>query len=173
NTLWRSGLRAIEAAMGKSADNARPLDRQNVLILGNGGIAESMVYAVSRRDGMVSVVGPDDKQARRVASANECRFVPYQSLYDTLAEVVILADPKLQAGHGHGRLNPSFFKPSQTVIDVSNPPQETDLFGEARLRGCRLIEPIDIYRDQVAARFKALTGREIPADAVGSALTEV
>ncbi|QDU36219.1 Shikimate dehydrogenase [Maioricimonas rarisocia] len=172
NTLWRSGLKAIETAMGKSDANPRPLDRQNVLILGNGGIAESMVYAVRRRDGLVSVVGPNDKEAQRVASENECRFVPYQSLYDTLAEVVILADPKLRAGHSHGAVNPSFLNPGQTVIDVSDPPRETDLFSEARLRGCRLIEPTAVYRDQIAAQFKALTGREIPADAVDSALSE-
>ncbi|MEW4526970.1 type I 3-dehydroquinate dehydratase [Maioricimonas sp. JC845] len=172
NTLWRSGLTVLESSLGKSDENPRPLDRQNVMILGNGGIAESMVYAVRRRDGMVSIVGPNDKEAQRVASENECRFVPYQSLYDTLAEVVVLADPRLQAGHNHGQVNPSFLKPGQTVLDVSDPPRETELFSEARLRGSRLIEPSDVYRHQIAAQFKALTGRELPAGIVDRVLEE-
>ncbi|MCA9091736.1 MAG: type I 3-dehydroquinate dehydratase, partial [Planctomycetaceae bacterium] len=75
NTLWRSGLKTLESALGGGGDNKRPLERQNVLILGNGGMAESMAYAVGQRKGLVSICGPGDEEARRVAQQQNCRFV--------------------------------------------------------------------------------------------------
>ena len=55
------------------------------------------------------------------------------------------ADAALKAGTLHGCLNPALLKPNMTVLDVSDPPVEHDLFAEARLRGCRLVEPAAVY----------------------------
>jgi len=85
NTLWRSGLKALENSLG--GDAKRPLERHNVLVLGNGGMAQSMVYGVAHRKGMVSICGPNDKESQQIASTNECRMVPYAKLYETLADV--------------------------------------------------------------------------------------
>jgi len=169
NTLWRCGLRAVEAALG---GGPRPLVRQNVLIIGNGGIAQSMVYAVTQRKGMVSVCGPDDKEAQRTAHLNECRHVPFQNLYETLADVVIIADPHIRSGTKKGEINPSLFKSSMTILDVSDLPMETTLMMEARDRGCAVIDSASVYSDQINAQFKAITGKELPEAAYGEGLSE-
>ncbi len=165
NTLWRSGLKALEAAMGGDA-GSRPLERQNVLVLGNGGIAQSMVYAVTQRKGMVSVCGPNDKEAKAIAMANECRHVPFHNLYETLVDVVLIADSSLQVGVKHGQVNGSLFRPSMTVLDVGNLPLETTLLAEARDRGCKVVDAVDVFRHQINSQFKAITGKEIPPEAL-------
>jgi 3-dehydroquinate dehydratase/shikimate dehydrogenase len=119
---------------------------------------------------MVSVCGPDDKASQRLAAALSCRFVPFQNVYNTLADVVIIADAALQAGTLHGCLNPALLKPGMTVLDVSDPPVEHDLFAEARLRGCRLVEPAAVYATQIGAQFKAISGKELPGEAVETVL---
>ena len=163
NTLWRSGLKALENALG--GDSKRPLERHNVLVLGNGGMAQSMVYGVTHRKGMVSICGSKDKESQQIASTNNCRMVPYAKLYETLADVVVIADRNLECGQHAGNVNPSVFRTNHTVLDVSDPPREHALFVEARERGCRVVEPQAVYVDQLNAQFKAITGREIPPEA--------
>ena len=172
NTLWRSGLKSLEATVGGEEAGRRPLERQNVLIIGNGGIAQSMVYAVSQRKGLVSICGPNDKEAQQISHLNQCRLVPFQNLYETLSDMVVIADPNLEAGTRHGQVNPSVLRPSMTVLDCSNLPLETTLLGEARERGCKVIEPKDVYVQQVAAQFKAITGKPLPPEAIEAGFAE-
>ena len=171
NTLWRSGLKVLEAALGKTGSGQRPLSGKNVLVLGSGGVTQTMVFGVKHRDGIASVCGPNEKVYQQIANLMDCRYVPYQSVYDTLADVVILADPAVQCGQSHGRLNPSLLKSGMVVMDVSDPPQEHELIAEARDRGCRVVEPRDIYADQLAAQFQVLTGQEMPASAIAASLS--
>lgn len=169
NTLWRAGLKAVENQFG---GGARPLDKRNVLVIGNGGIAQSMVYAITQRQGMVSICGPDDKEAQKIAGLCQCRHVPFQNLYETLADVIVIADQAVKAGTHRGQVNPSLFKSSMTVIDVSNLPQETELIAEAGSRGCKVIPSQQVFVDQLKAQFKAFTGKELPQGAVEQGLAE-
>ncbi len=162
NTIWRSALTLLEAALGKTKSGQRPLDGRNVLILGSGGVTQAMAFAVTQRKGLVSVCGPDDKRSLQIANLMDCRHVPLQSVYDTLADVVIIADADLKCGQTRGCLNPSMLKPNMLVMDVSDPPIEHELMTEARDRGCRIIETRDVYAHQVAAQFKVLTGESYP-----------
>ena len=171
NTLWRSGLRALEGSFSGS-DGKRPLERQNVLIVGNGGIAQSMVYGVTQRKGMVSICGPKDKESQKIATANGCRMVPFAKLYETLVDVIVIADRNLECGQHAGNVNPSLFRSSHAVLDVSDPPREHPLFVEARERGCKIIEPQAVYVDQLNAQFKAITGKDLPAEAFAKGLAE-
>jgi len=172
NTLWRAGLKALENNVMGGDAGSRPLDKRNVLVLGNGGIAQSLVYAVSQRKGLVSVCGPDDDESQRIAAKNDCRFVPYHNLYDTLTEIIIIADPTITVGQNQGCINPSLVRPTHTVLDVSDPPVENSLFSEAKLRGAKVISNIDVYREQLTAQFKALTGQELPAEVFESVMSD-
>lgn len=171
NTLWRSGLKALESSL--AAEGAgRSLQKLNTMVVGNGGIANSMVYAVSQRQGMVSVCGPNDKEAAKSASVNGCRFVPYQNLYETLADVIVIADPKIEMGTRHGQINPSLIRSNMTFLDISDLPLETALLEEARSRGASTLNSAEIYSMQVAGQFKAITGKELPSTAFAKGLIE-
>ena len=144
-----------------------------MLVLGNGGLARSLAYAVGQRKGLVSVCGPNDKESRETASKLGCRMVPYQNLYDTLADVVVIADPRVTAGVKQGQVNASLLKPTQTIVDAADPPQEHSLYAEARERGCgKLVGAAKIFGEQCRAQFKALTGKDLPEGALAAAVVE-
>ncbi|MGD9853507.1 MAG: hypothetical protein AB7U20_01015, partial [Planctomycetaceae bacterium] len=166
NTIWRSGLKMLEAALGKSQSGQRPLTGKNVLILGSGGLTQTMVRGVMQRQGIVSVSGPDEAASKQVAHLTGCRYLPFHNVYDSLEDIVIIADPDVRCGQHHGCLNPSLLKSGQTVMDVCAPPQEHELLSEARDRGCRIIEPRDLFAEHVAARFRVLSGEELPMSAL-------
>ncbi|WP_437226766.1 type I 3-dehydroquinate dehydratase [Planctomicrobium sp. SH661] len=169
NTLWRSGLKALEAEL---ATRSRSLANQNTLVIGNGGIAHSMVHAISQRQGLVSLCGADDKAAQQMAGECKCRYVPFHNLYETLADIVVVADARVTSGTRHGQVNPSLFRPTMTVLDVGNLPIESSLMGEARDRGCRVIDSFSTYQQQIAGQFKAITGKDLPEAALAKGMAQ-
>ena len=159
--LWRCVLRSLEAALS-TGDDSRPLDRRNVMVLGTGPMARALARGIARRKGLVSISGPDDKAAQAAAGQLEARFVPLASLYDTLADVVVVADAQLKAGHHRHELNPGWFRPSMTIADVTRLPEDTTFLREARERGCRVVEPATIQAEILGEQFRAVTGKPLP-----------
>ena len=47
------------------------------------------------------------------------RFVPYQNLYNTLSDVVVIADPDLRIGGKKEEFNPSYLRGNMMVLDVT------------------------------------------------------
>jgi len=170
NSIWRSAVQALETTLGDSQPGGRPLDKQNVMVLGTGGVARAMVYAITRRKGLVSICGPNEKEAQQIAEKMACRYVPFHNMYDTLVDVIVIADASLRSGANHGDVNPSLFKASTTVIDVSDPPLEHPLFEEAVQRGCRTVGPRAIYEHQITTQYKVLTGQELPRESLAGVL---
>ncbi|HUG93100.1 MAG TPA: type I 3-dehydroquinate dehydratase [Planctomycetaceae bacterium] len=171
NFIWRNALRVLEhtlaaksgAAPGQTPAQDRPLDRRNVLLVGANNLAQALAFGIQRRKGVLSVTSPRDDDAREIAQAWNVRHVPFASVYDTLADVVVIADPSIVCGHRKTELNPSFLRPTMTVLDLCRMPDETEFLREARERGCTIVEPSGVYREQLAAQFKAVTGQELPA----------
>ncbi|MSR59205.1 MAG: type I 3-dehydroquinate dehydratase [Planctomycetaceae bacterium] len=177
NTTWKSVIRVIEGALGAKSPDDRPLDHRNVFVIGAGGMARSVAFGAQKRKGMLSVAAADDNESRQLAQMTGARFVPLAGMYDTLCDVVVIAEAQsfsLQTGHsaqGQGvKLNPAFLREHMYVTDLSQLPGESDLLREARARGCKIIEPADIFAEYVSSTFKAITGKDLPVDAVKSAM---
>jgi 3-dehydroquinate dehydratase/shikimate dehydrogenase len=171
NTAWKSVLRVIEAHLGGKSAEDRPLDRRNVFVIGAGGMASSVAFGVQKRKGLLSITAGDDGEAQRLAQLASARFVPMANMYDTLCDLVIIAEAQTHDGKGQGgapaaKLNPAFLRPPMSVTDLTNLTGESDLLREARSRGCKIIEPAEIFGDHVATIFKTITGKELPPDAV-------
>lgn len=173
NVTWRNALRALENTLAprpgdpvRGADSERPaerpLDRRNVLLVGSNNLARALAFGIQRRKGVLSVTSPADEDARQIAQTWSCRHVPFASVYDTLADVIVIADPAIVCGHRKTELNPSFLRPSMTVMDLCRMPGETEFVREARDRGCTVVDPAGVYQSQLAAWFKAITGQELP-----------
>lgn len=172
NMIWRSVLRAIEVRLGALSHEDHPLEGRDVLLVGSDETARSIAFGVQRRRGRLSVTGADATAAQHLAQSRGARHVPLANLYDTHCDVVILTGAhSTQAAEGTGvALNPSLFRPNLVVADVSRFPEETDLLREARLRGCRVVEPAEIYADYLSSLFRTITGKDLPRELVGETL---
>jgi 3-dehydroquinate dehydratase/shikimate dehydrogenase len=163
NAGWRSAVKMIEQAVSGEGNDKRPLDKQNVLVVGSGSLARSMIYGIGKRKGLVSVTAPDDKEAQNLATQFDVRFVPFQHLYNTLADVVVFAEPGLPVGSSKTEFNPSYLEPRMTVCDATEMPFDSVFTAEARDRGSKVVEPKLIYADLLSAQIKSITGKDVPA----------
>ncbi|HLJ10612.1 MAG TPA: type I 3-dehydroquinate dehydratase [Planctomycetaceae bacterium] len=170
NTAWKSVFRIIERELGAKTAEDRPLDGRNVFVIGAGGMARSVAFGVQKRKGLLSVTAADDNEGRRLAQLTSARFVPMANMYDTLCDLVIIAEAQAADGRPSAsggtavKVNPAFLRPPMAVADLTSLPGEGDLLREARERGCKIIEPSAIFSDHIAAIFKTITGKEFPAD---------
>ena len=170
NTIWRAALRAIEKTLGAESPEDRPLDKRSVLLIGATGATRAIANGILKRKGVLSLSAPSDKQARMSAEKMGVRFVPYTNLYDTLADLVVIADPSVKMGHHKNELNPTFLREHMTLMDIGGYPDETELAAEAKSRGCRVVDATAVYAEQLSAQFKSITGQELPEAIVQSGL---
>ncbi len=170
NLVWKSAIRSLEARLGKQSSEDRPLDKRNTLIIGSGGLAISLSHGVRKRQGLVSICSGDDVEAQKIAAACDIRYVPSAQLYDTLFDVVVLTTGSMDFGSKKSPLNPALLRPNICFMDLSALPGESSFTNEARQRGCKIVEPAEVFRDYIGSLFKALTGQDIPPDAITQGL---
>jgi 3-dehydroquinate dehydratase / shikimate dehydrogenase len=129
-------------------------------------LARAFLHGVHRRGGIASITAPDEKAAQQLAQKFQVRHVPFHNIYDTLADLVVIADAGLKMGSHKTEINPSYFRGSMTVIDLSAMPQDSDVLREARARGSNIVEPAEVFRGYVAAQFESITGKPFPREAL-------
>ena len=192
NNVWRSAIKALERTLAETTRSDHPLSGRDVLVYGSGRLAQSMVYGLQQRGARIAVTcGADAEEnvlfcaecgasmARDISGTQflaqtfKASYLPFELIYQTSPEVAVFADPGLQMGYGKSELNPFFLRPPLTVIDVSTLPEESNWIVEARRRGCTVVEPAQVYADQLASQFKSITGNDLPTDAILTVPTEL
>lgn len=172
NLMGRIALKSLETKLGKKSAEDRPLERRNVMILGAGGLAQALSLGVQKRAGLVSLCAAEDQEAQKAAQHTSCRFVPLAKLYETLVDSVITTVRNFDHATRKTSINPSLLRPGMAFMDLTDPPAESPLLVEARERGCKVVEPSDIFAEYVTQIFKSLTGKELPPEAFAAGLTE-
>ena len=172
NLIWKPALRALESAIGRKSPEDRPLDRKNVMILGSGGLAISLAHGIKKRNGLVSIAAGDEVEAQKIAQSADIRYVPAAKVYDTLVDVVVVTVPNMDYGTKKSPINPSMLRQGMTLMDLSELPDESSLVEEAKMRGCKVVEPSEVFADYIGGLFKSLTGQELPPEAFAAGLME-
>ena len=147
--------------------------------VGEGEVAADLTLVVIRNEGCRhhgQSRGRDDKAAQQIATQFDVRFVPFGNLYNTLCDVVVLAEPGLPMGSHKTEFNPSYLAARMTVCDVTEMPFDSALIKQARERGSKVVEPRAIDMDKIAAQVKSITGKDVAAESfekfVNAALDE-
>lgn len=171
NTLAHSAARSVLASLQNalSTRSGQPeLAQHTVLILGAGGTGCTVAAALGRLGGPVSLTDADESRGREAAEACGVRFVPFSHLYDTLADVVVRSDPSIALGHRKTELNPSYFRPQMTVLDLAHGTSDSAFLREARERGCTIAESADITCEQYSVQVKSIAGVDVSPELLKS-----
>ncbi len=171
NLMGRIALKTLEAKLGKQTAEDRPLERRNLMVLGTNGPGEALALGIQKRAGLVSLCAAEDGEAQKAAQATGARFVPLGKLYETLVDGVITTVRNLDHLSRKTPINPSMLRPGMAFMDLTDPPAESPLLIEARERGCKVVEPADIFVDYVTQIFKSLSGQDLPPEAFASGLS--
>jgi 3-dehydroquinate dehydratase/shikimate dehydrogenase len=170
--LWRD--RHWLAANTDAAGFLAPLQRlapsllapeTQAVVLGAGGAARAVVYALRRCGLRVLILNRTPARARALARRFGCRWAGLEPrALERLGTAPALIVQSTSVGlDGEGDPLPDYrFRGEELVYDLVYGLEPSPLLRRARAAGCRTLDGREMLRAQAAAQFLLFTGRELP-----------
>ncbi|MFQ5411723.1 MAG: shikimate dehydrogenase [Phycisphaerae bacterium] len=160
NTDYQAVIDTLESGLGRSASQFSDL---TVSVLGAGGIARSVVAALTDRGASVTIFNRTDSRAVALADEFGCRQRPWDRRGEGSPDLIVNCTP---VGMGPetdaSPLDETRLKPGQTVFDTIYNPLQTKLLRAAEERGARVIDGLTLFAHQARAQFRIWTGIDLP-----------
>ena len=174
NTDGTGALKALR-------ENGASPDGKKVLLLGAGGAAKAIAYALAKEAGELRVLNRSSEKAEELAGLLSRTFgkkvvggalsssAVQRSLRDS--DVLVNAtsvgmDPNAK----QSLVSPQWLRPDLCVMDIVYSPVETELLKEAKAAGARVIGGAEMLLYQGAASFEVWTGVSAPVEVMRRAL---
>jgi shikimate dehydrogenase len=178
NTLSFDGEGNIHAdntdAPGLLAAIGSPVEGSRALVLGAGGAARAVVWALAGAGAEVCIWARRNEAATALASEFSCRAWADGDAASAF-DLIVNASA---AGLGDGRalvhlpLEAGDLREVQIVVDMVYGERENDLTAAARAAGCRVVDGLEILVRQGALSFAIWTGQEPSLDVMRAALRD-
>jgi shikimate dehydrogenase len=147
NTDWIGVLRSLEP-LG-------PWRGSTALVLGAGGAARAIAYALRELGARVGVHARTRARAEELAADLGAELAPPDARWDLLVNATPVGmEPEVDATP----LPAELLQPAGTVFDTVYRPLETRLLREARARGCRIQDGLDMLVHQAIEQIRLWSG---------------
>lgn len=160
NTDW------IGAQLALEKNTKTQLDAKNVVVLGGGGAARAIIFALLSKSCDVSVITREEWEIEGLKKdfGDQIKYDFIQNLDDHNPDILINSTPLGMKGKFEGMsfVDPKWFEKHQPLVfDIVYNPQETQLLKDARAVGCQTIAGLHMLVWQGVRQFKKFTGKEI------------
>lgn len=170
NTDYPAALKALRNAMA-GMESGDSVHGRQVLIIGAGGVARTLAHGLHREGALVIIANRSMERGLGLADEIGCRAVDWNARNAQHCEIVINCTPIGQHPDvDESPLHPSVFRPGLVVMDCVYNPETTMMIREARDRGCRVVNGVEMFIRQAAEQFKLFTGQEAPVEEMTAAL---
>jgi shikimate dehydrogenase len=170
------GAGAVNALRENGADPAG----KNVLLLGAGGAAKAIAYALAQEAGALCILNRVPEKAAVLADNLSHMFnnkivggaLSPNTLPLTLQSADILVNATSVGMHpniGQSPVEPQWLKPDLAVMDIVYNPVVTKLARDAKAAGANVISGVEMLLYQGAASFQIWTGRAAPVEVMRAA----
>ena len=162
NTDYVGVLRALERRM--------PLRGSRVLIVGAGGVARAVAFALAQAGSSVCVCARRPAKAKSLARALEGEAVPWSELRRQFFDAIVNATPV--GMHPHVQESPLDARElnCRLVFDTIYRPRVTRLLQLAARRGIDTVSGVEMFVAQGTAQWEIWTGARAPVDAMRRAV---
>ena len=164
NTDASAAMEAIQSGMLK-AGGSHELVGRKVLILGAGGVARAIGYALQNDGATVTITNRSRDRGKALAAELKCQFASWENRGAESCEILI----NCTSVGMHPNLNETPFEPnwlsdSTLVFDTVYNPEQTLFLKHARERGCPTVGGIEMFVRQAGRQFELFTGESPPLD---------
>ncbi len=170
NTDYMASLESIDRALtrGKHFDADT---RRTALILGAGGAANAVAYALAQRNIGIYVSSRTRERAESVAKRFHGKSVEWSERHRVKSDILVNCTPV--GMHPHVDETPferDKLSRAMIVFDTIYNPEQTLLVKAAREKGCTVVTGVDMFVRQAAYQFKLFTGYEAPEEVMREAI---
>ena len=164
NTDYSAALESLEKTVRQRVDFDM-LAGRTALLLGSGGAATAIGFALASREIKIVVTSRNQEKAERLALRLDGRAVRWAERNSVMCDMLINCTPV--GMHPHVNDSPydvDHLSRSMIVFDTIYNPEQTLLVKGARDLGCSVITGVDMFVRQAVEQFEHFTGRKPPED---------
>lgn len=161
NTDFAAAADSLKAHLAERAKDgpATQLSQLSVLILGAGGVARSLAFALHREGAQITIASRTYERAQKLAEDVKCKAVDWHARHSITFDVLVNCTPVgMHPNVDEAPCHFSILKPGTTVFDTIYTPETTLLIREARARGADTITGVDMFVRQAARQVELFTG---------------
>lgn len=161
--------------------NGVDLRSKKVLLLGGGGTAKAIAYALAGEVDQLVIL---NRSPQKIASLTEnlnrqfkthvaSGLLEPSSLRQNLEDADVLINATsvgMYPDEAHSLVEPTLLKPHLTVMDVVYNPIETKLAKDAKKASAKVISGVEMLIHQGAASFEIWTGKSAPIEVMRKAV---
>jgi 3-dehydroquinate dehydratase/shikimate dehydrogenase len=162
NTDYAAAVDSLKAHLAERAGDgpAAQLSQLSVMLLGAGGVARAIAFALHREGAQLTITGRTYERAQRLAEEVKCKAVDWHARHSVSFDVLINCTPVgMHPNVDESPCHFSILKPGVTVFDTIYRPETTLLLREARARGCHTITGVDMFVRQAARQIELFVGQ--------------
>ncbi|MGB6044359.1 MAG: shikimate dehydrogenase, partial [Pirellulales bacterium] len=168
NTDSRAAIDSLENHLPPIDDF---LDGKTALILGAGGAAKAVAYAMRRRNARVVISSRTIERANQIAEKFDCEAVAWSGRYNVDCSVLINCTPVgMHPDVDETPYDKHHLKPSMVVFDTVYNPENTLLIKHARSQGCPSVTGVEMFVRQAVLQFNLFTGQSAPDETMRTVL---
>jgi shikimate dehydrogenase len=167
-------------AMKALRENGAKLSEKKVLLLGAGGAAKAIAFALAQEAGELVVLnratGKAEELAERLTGTLGKKVVGGSLSPDAIAENLQDSDVLINATSvgmspdvNQSIVPPQLLRSGLTVMDIVYNPVETKLAKDAKAAGANVVSGVEMLIYQGAASFEIWTGRSAPVEVMQKA----
>ncbi|EFM12706.1 shikimate 5-dehydrogenase [Paenibacillus curdlanolyticus YK9] len=162
-------------------EEAEPtLDGKNIVVLGAGGAARGIVYALTNESpAAITIVNRTEQRAVELAASMreraDVRGVSTDSLQSVCVDADIIINTTSTGMFPHVEESPveaSWLRPGAVASDIIYNPMKTKFLADAERQGCRIHGGLGMFIYQGAYAFEYWTGQPAPAAAMREAVLD-
>ena len=157
----------------KALQEVTPVAGKKVVVLGAGGAARAVAFAVADEGGDVVIVNRTKETAATLAAAVNGKYATLDRLEQAIKEAHIVINATsvgMLPTASESLVNKTALSPDSVVMDLVSQPKETTLLQQARERGCKIVYGDRMLFWQGILKFKVYTGMEPPIEVMEQAL---
>lgn len=170
------GVGALKALKENGANPAG----KKVLLLGSGGAARAIAYALAQEADELVVLNRTVEQAKELASLLNRTFskkvvadsLTPSAIQENLRGCDILVNATsvgMKPNANQSVIAPEWLKPNLAVMDIVYNPIETKLVKDAKSAGAKVVSGVEMLIYQGAASFEIWTGKSAPVEVMRKA----
>ncbi|MBA7668777.1 Shikimate dehydrogenase (NADP(+)) [subsurface metagenome] len=165
NTDVEGFLAPLKSRGWAGSESANP--KRQATVLGAGGAARAVVYALIREGIDPLILNRSLERARALARSFGCAYSGLnrqgQALMENYSDLIVQATSVGMEPEVEGDPLPGYhFRGTEIVYDLVYKPPLTRFLKRAGDSGCTVIQGLEMLRAQAGAQFKLFTGRDYP-----------
>lgn len=164
NTDWLGAILPLE--------KITTLDDKIVALIGAGGVARAVAYAVTTSGAKLTIYNRSFKEAKKLAEefdGEACSLNNLENIKD--ADIIFNTTPVGMYPHmNETPIQAELIRKNQIVVDAIYTPFETKLLSDAKKRGAQIILGVEMFVIQGAAQFELFTKFKAPVEVMRKVL---